>query len=95
MHSFRLAEFCVFCFRNVAGLGLGLATILAAQEASASSEVAELAAGDNRILIIATVLLPVVAWVLFNITGPALAQLSNMSNKRRGVAGGIKSSTFV
>lgn len=33
--------------------------------------------GDNRIGIIATLFLPVVGWVLFNIGGPALNQLAN------------------
>ena len=34
-------------------------------------------AGDNRVGIIATLFLPVVGWVLFNIGGPALNQLAN------------------
>ena len=35
------------------------------------------AAGDNRVGIIATLFLPVVGWVGFNIAGPALNQLAN------------------
>ena len=34
-------------------------------------------AGDNRVGIIATLFLPVVGWVAFNIGGPALNQLAN------------------
>lgn len=34
-------------------------------------------AGDNRVGIIATLFLPVVGWVGFNIAGPALNQLAN------------------
>lgn len=33
------------------------------------------AARDNRVLIIATIFVPVVGWVAFNILGPALNQL--------------------
>jgi len=39
------------------------ATLLAAGNANAAQEVAELAAGDNRTAIIATLFLPVVGWV--------------------------------
>ena len=34
-------------------------------------------AGDNRFGIIATLFLPVIGWVAFNIGGPALNQLAN------------------
>ncbi len=33
--------------------------------------------GDNRFGIIATLFLPVIGWVAFNIGGPALNQLAN------------------
>lgn len=73
--------------RGVAGaIGISAASLIAAQQADAASEVAQLAAGDNRFLIIATVLLPVAAWVLFNITGPALNQINNMQNKQKNVS---------
>ena len=76
---------------DVGAVGLAAAgSLLAGQSADAAAEVAELAAGDNRFLIIATVLLPVVAWVLFNISGPALAQLNNMNTKLGGGAKGKK-----
>ena len=56
-----------------------------AGSAQAASEVAQLAAGDNRVGIIATLALPALGWVAFNIGGPALNQLANMdkTNKMR------------
>ncbi|MFZ8260775.1 photosystem II protein Y, partial [Staphylococcus aureus] len=38
-------------------------------------------AGDNRLGIIATLFLPVLGWVAFNIGGPALNQLNAQSSK--------------
>ena len=75
---------------NAGAIGLTGATMLATQQADAASEVAQLAAGDNRLSIILTVLLPVAGWVLFNISGPALAQLNNMNKKLQGASGGTK-----
>jgi photosystem II PsbY protein len=40
-------------------------------------------AGDNRFGIIATLFLPVVGWVAFNIGGPALNQLNNAAAKKK------------
>ena len=59
-----------------------------AGSAQAASEVAQLAAGDNRVGIIATLALPALGWVAFNIGGPALNQLANMdkTNKMRYTA---------
>ena len=59
--------------------------MVSAGNAQAASEVAQLAAGDNRLGIIATLALPAIGWVAFNIGGPALNQLANMdkSNKLR------------
>ncbi|BDA48051.1 probable photosystem II core complex proteins psbY, chloroplastic [Coccomyxa sp. Obi] len=65
------------------GVGLGAALLLASQKADAAQEVAQLAAGDNRFAIIATLFLPVIGWVLFNIGGPALNQLNNVAQKRK------------
>ncbi len=65
------------------GVGLGAALLLASQKADAAQEVAQLAAGDNRFGIIATLFLPVLGWVLFNIGGPALNQLNNVAQKRK------------
>ena len=64
-----------------AGLGLGTALLLASEKADAAQEILQLAASDNRIGIIATLFLPVVGWVLFNIGGPALNQLANTAEK--------------
>ncbi|EIE27294.1 hypothetical protein COCSUDRAFT_52123 [Coccomyxa subellipsoidea C-169] len=65
------------------GVGLGAALLLASQKADAAQEVAQLAAGDSRFAIIATLFLPVIGWVLFNIGGPALNQLNNAANKNK------------
>ena len=70
---------------RVAAWSTAAATMLSSGNAQAASEVAQLAAGDNRLGIIATLALPAVGWVIFNIGGPALNQLANMdkSNKMR------------
>lgn len=57
------------------------ATLLAAGNAQAASEVATLAAGDNRFGTLTLLALPALGWVAFNIGGPALNQLSNMKTK--------------
>ena len=64
-----------------AGLSLGTALLLASEKADAAQEISQLAASDNRLGIIATLFLPVVGWVLFNIGGPALNQLANTAEK--------------
>ena len=49
----------------------------------------QLAAGrDNRVFIIATLFVPVVGWVGFNILGPALNQLQAQVQKNVDVSGG-------
>jgi photosystem II PsbY protein len=60
---------------------MGAALLLASEKADAAQEIAQLAASDNRFAIIATLFLPVVGWVLFNIGGPALNQLANTAEK--------------
>ncbi|EFN55287.1 hypothetical protein CHLNCDRAFT_134219 [Chlorella variabilis] len=72
-----------------AGLGLGAASLLAAQNAEAAQQVADLAAGDNRFGTISLLLVPVVGWVLFNILGPLQNQLDAMDTKKRSVAAGL------
>lgn len=48
----------------------------------------QLAAGrDNRVFIIATLFVPVVGWVGFNILGPALNQLQAQVQKNVDVPG--------
>ena len=49
-------------------------------QAQAFNEVAELAAGDNRILILGVIFVPALGWVAFNILGPALNQYANMGD---------------
>lgn len=68
------------------GLGLGAAALFSAQQAQAANEIAELAAGDNRLLILGVVFVPALGWVAFNILGPALNQYANMgdANKKKG-----------
>ena len=56
------------------------ATLLAAGNAQAATEVASLAAGDNRVGLLATLALPAAGWVLFNILGP----LKNQPRARAG-----------
>lgn len=45
-------------------------SFLAAGNANAAMEVAQLAASDNRLSILATLFLPAIGWVLFNIGAP-------------------------
>eukprot|EP01026_Neomeris_dumetosa_P004200 TRINITY_DN11124_c0_g1_i4.p2 TRINITY_DN11124_c0_g1~~TRINITY_DN11124_c0_g1_i4.p2 ORF type:complete len:317 (-),score=63.21 TRINITY_DN11124_c0_g1_i4:153-1103(-) len=71
-----------------AGLGLG-ASLLAAQQADAAQQMADFAASDNRFGLITLLALPVLGWVAFNIAGPALNQLDNMSDTKKVVPAGI------
>ena len=57
-------------------------------QADAANQVSELAAGDNRALILGVIFVPAVGWVAFNILGPALNQLANMSSKNNPSKGG-------
>jgi len=61
--------------------GLGLATLLAAQNADAATEAMQLAAGDGRTGLLFLPVAAALGWVGFNITGPALNQLDKMNNK--------------
>ncbi|GMH32439.1 hypothetical protein BSKO_00273 [Bryopsis sp. KO-2023] len=67
----------------VAGLGLGAATMLAAQNAEAAQQIGSIAAGDNRLGALLFLLVPAIGWVLFNIGGPASRQLDDMSGKKK------------
>jgi hypothetical protein len=55
--------------------------MMLAQNAEAATEVAQLAASDNRVGAIATLLVPALGWVGFNMLQPALNQLERMSDK--------------
>eukprot|EP00879_Flechtneria_rotunda_P001131 GHRR01001273.1.p1 GENE.GHRR01001273.1~~GHRR01001273.1.p1 ORF type:complete len:369 (+),score=179.53 GHRR01001273.1:67-1173(+) len=72
--------------RGVAGaVGLGAAlTVLAAQQADAATELSQLAASDNRFGTIATLFLPALGWVAFNMLQPASNQLNRM-NELKGI----------
>jgi photosystem II PsbY protein len=59
-----------------AGLGLGAAALLAAGQADAATEAFQLAAGDNRLGVIATLFIPALGWVAFNMFQPFLNQLA-------------------
>ncbi|GAB4818939.1 hypothetical protein N2152v2_005985 [Parachlorella kessleri] len=69
------------------GLGLGAASLLAAGQADAATEAMQLAAGDSRGSIIASLAIPVLGWVGFNILGPLKNQLDAMDNKRSVAVG--------
>lgn len=62
----------------VGALGMGAAGLLMAQNAEAAQLVGDIAE-DNRALVLFLPLVAAVGWVLFQITGPALRQLSNMT----------------
>ncbi|GBF93475.1 hypothetical protein Rsub_06608 [Raphidocelis subcapitata] len=72
---------------------------LAAGNAQAATEMAQLAAGDGRLGTISLLFLPAIGWVAFNMLGPLNNQLNRMSElasdsaprggKRRGVAGAV------
>jgi photosystem II PsbY protein len=72
-------------------------TLLAAGNAQAATELAQLAAGDGRLGTISLLFLPALGWVAFNILGPLTNQLNRMTElnsegvpkKRRGIAGAV------
>jgi photosystem II PsbY protein len=59
-----------------AAIGLGAAaSLLLAENADAATEVAQLAASDNRVGVIATLFVPALGWVGFNMLQPAKNQV--------------------
>jgi len=67
--------------RGVAGaIGLGAASLLMAENAEAATELAQMAASDNRLGLLATLFVPALGWVAFNILSPALNQLDKMTD---------------
>ena len=69
---------------KTAALSSAVGTFLAAGNVSAAQELANaVAKSDNRFAILATVALPVLGWVGFNIAGPAINQISQMQSKAR------------
>jgi len=66
----------------IGATALSAGSLLAVQSADAAKEVSQLAAGDSRVLVIATLFVPIIGWVLFNIAGPAFAQFRDVSDRR-------------
>lgn len=62
--------------QKLATLGAAATTFLAAGSAQAAE-----GAGDNRAAILATIFVPAIGWVAFNILEPALNQYKNMRLK--------------
>mmetsp|Transcript_19782 Transcript_19782/g.34136 ORF Transcript_19782/g.34136 Transcript_19782/m.34136 type:complete len:215 (+) Transcript_19782:112-756(+) len=63
-------------------LGLGAASLLTTVASSeAATELAQLAASDSRPLILASLFVPVIGWVGFNIVLGALAQFNTMKDR--------------
>ena len=71
----------MLCRAFSTSLGMAAASLLATQQASAATEVMQLADRDARFGVVALLFLPVLGWVAFNIGGPALNQLSEMSRQ--------------
>ncbi|CAK9881380.1 unnamed protein product [Sphagnum jensenii] len=66
-----------------AGLGAALTTMMLVPQASAAQEIATLAAdSDSRGLVLLGILVPAVAWVLYNILQPGLNQLDKMRSSK-------------
>jgi len=64
-------------------------SFMAAGSASAATELAQIAASDNRFGLLLTLAAPALGWVLFNIGGPAQSQLENMKGKKAAIATGL------
>lgn len=60
------------------GLVTAASSLLVAGSADAAVEISQLAAADNRIGILATLFVPALGWVGFNIGQPLLSQLGRM-----------------
>eukprot|EP00798_Chlamydomonas_sp_ICE-L_P013512 gene13512-19375_t len=65
------------------GTGLTAASLFFAEQAEAATEVAQLA-GDSRILSIAALFVPALAWVAFNAAAPLMKQYEQMDEQRNG-----------
>ena len=74
---------------KLAGVSTAVSTLLAAGNAQAAQEVANLAARDNRAGTLLLLLAPALGWVGFNILAPALNQLKGMQNAKRSAAIGL------
>jgi len=74
-------------WQKLAAIG-AFTALTAANPCLAVQEVAEVA-GDGRLGIFALLFGPVLGWVAFNILGPGLNQLDNMSDKNKGIVGAM------
>ena len=74
---------------KAAAAGTAISTLLAAGNAQAAQEIADLAAWDKRAGTLALLLAPALGWVAFNILGPALNQLKGMQVTKRSAAVGL------
>jgi photosystem II PsbY protein len=61
------------------GMGAAAMSMVAAESASAATELAQVADSDGHLAAILTLFVPALGWVAFNIFGPALRQLDSMS----------------
>lgn len=79
------------------GVGLGAAmSLLCVSHASAAQEIAQVADSDSRGLVLIGVLVPAIAWVLFNILQPALSQLRKMRSSKALIGGlGLGAATML
>jgi len=80
----RMSEMKDDAAPSVAGaVGLGAAaSLLMAQNAEAATEISQLAASDNRAGVLATLFVPALGWVAFNILSPLTNQLDRMSEMK-------------
>ncbi|GAX82600.1 hypothetical protein CEUSTIGMA_g10026.t1 [Chlamydomonas eustigma] len=76
---------------SAVGLGAAASMLLLADSASAASEVAQVAESDARLLVIAGLFVPAIAWVGFNMLQPALNQLNKMAEERENAKRSIVS----
>lgn len=85
---------------KVAALSAVASSWMFSGHAQAATELANVAASDNRLGTISLLFLPAIGWVAFNILQPAFNQLNRMnelkeessgsfSKKKRGVAGAV------
>lgn len=72
---------------KAAALSVFASSWLTAGQASAATELAQVAASDGRLGTIATLFVPVIGWVGFNILQPTLSQLAKQADFSAEVAG--------
>jgi photosystem II PsbY protein len=73
---------------KVAALSAVASTWMVSGQAQAAVELANVAAGDNRLSTISLLFLPALGWVAFNIVQPALNQLNRQNEIREEATAG-------